>query len=234
MQQQNFLANEYDLIIKKFLQEYNKPVKTPYLIGVYGGSGSGKTFVSGVISDTIKYIFNNEECKNVVTISQDSYYKGGDADSNYDIPDAIDFDLLVNNIQKLLDGKPIDCPIYDFVSHKRKYETVRISPSKIIIIEGILICTNEKLRNLLNMKIFVDASESTQVFRRIKRDTADRGRTIDEVQHRYQRDVAPSYNQYVKPSAIYANMTINNNGENYVGIEAVLNHVITILNKVCN
>ena len=104
---------------------------------------------------------------------------------------------------------------------------------KIIIIEGILICTNEELRNLLNMKIFINAEESTLIFRRLLRDIKERGRTVDEVYFRYTRDVAPSYKNYVLPSSKYADMTINNDGNIYVGLEAVLNHIITVLNNVC-
>lgn len=227
------LTSAHDAIIKKFIENYSNPVKTPYIIGVYGGSGSGKTFVCQVICGTIKQMFTSG-CQDVVIMSQDSYYNGGNADTNYDIPSAIDFELFIKHVKQLLNGKSIECPIYDFVTHSRKKETITIHPAKIIIIEGILICTQEELRNLFNMKIFVDATESTQVFRRLERDVKERGRTIEEVHKRYKRDVAPSYKQYVLPSAQFTDMTINNNDDElYVGLEAVLNHIITVLNNVC-
>lgn len=235
------LTNVHATIINKFIKNYSKPIRKPYIISIYGGSGSGKTFVASVITGTIKEMYankttgsTNNACKDVVILSQDSYYIGGNSETNYDIPSAIDFDLFTEHVKQLIAGNPIECPIYDFKTHSRKKETITIYPTNIIILEGILICTEENLRNLSNMRIFVDANESTQVFRRLVRDVNERGRTIEEVRKQYKRDVAPSYKQFVLPSAQYADMTINNNNdEEYVGLEAVLNHVMTVMNNVC-
>lgn len=219
-------------VIDKFISNYSKPIRTPYIIGLAGGSGSGKSFLSEIICETIKKIFPHSY--NIVTvISQDSYYCGGDETTNYDVPSAIDFDLLTNHIERLINGKYIECPIYNFRDHRREKNTRRIYPTKIIIVEGILIFTQEKLRNKFNLKIYVDATLATQVFRRIIRDTRERGRTLETIRERYERDVAPSYIHHIYPSVIHADLTINNFNGCYVGLEAMLNHVITILKNIC-
>nr|AEX62887.1 uridine kinase [Moumouvirus Monve] len=219
-------------MIDKFIHTQNLSLKTPYIIGICGGSGSGKTFITNLIRGTINKMFSNET--EVVVISQDSYYIGGNSETNYDIPEAIDFELLVEHLEMLKNNKPIDCPIYDFVSHSRKQETIRINPSKIIIVEGILIFTQEHLRNLLNMKIFINADEPTQIFRRTIRDVNERGRDIQEVQLRVTRDVWPSYKTHVLPSSRYADISINNFNECYIGPEVVLSYIINIFKSLCD
>lgn len=222
-----------DIIINKFMSSYDKPIKTPYIIGICGGSGAGKTFVTKLIVKAIKQKFPKSTCGNIVVISQDSYYSGGDSKTNYDIPSAIDFNLLINHLKQLIIGKSINCPIYDFSTHSRKKETNLIKPAKIIIVEGILIFTQEELRNLFNMKIFINAAVPTQIFRRATRDIRERGRTIEEVQNRYERDVWPSFNQFVLPSSQFADISINNYNGLYVGIQITLNHIITICKNIC-
>lgn len=213
-------------IITKFVTDHTNPVRTPYIIGICGGSGSGKTFIAEMIVKTVKKMFPKSNGKDIIIISQDSYYKGGNAETNYDIPSAIDFDLLVKHLGQLKKGEQIKCPIYDFTSHTRKTETKRISCKKIIIVEGILIFTQEHLRNLFDMKIFVDADVPTQIFRRLDRDVAERGRCIKEVGQRYIRDVGPSYSEHVLPSSKYADMSINNTNGRYVGLQIMLNHIV--------
>ena len=225
--------NDYDKIIDKFVSTYNKAVNTPYIIGICGASGSGKTFIANLISKTIKKIFDNSECNDVVIISQDSYYIGGNTQTNYDIPSSIDFNLLTSHINQLLSGKSIKCPCYDFSTHSRLNQTIKINPTKIIIVEGILIFSHEEIRNLFNMKIFINAEAPTQIFRRTIRDINTRGRTIEEVRERYERDVWPSYNDFVYPSSKYADMVINNFNDCYVGPQIMLNHIITILGNIC-
>ncbi|AZL89435.1 uridine kinase [Megavirus baoshan] len=219
-----------DSMINKFTDTHNKTLKTPYIIGICGGSGSGKTFVTSLITETIAKMFPNDE--KVLIISQDSYYKGGNSETNYDIPDSIDFDLLEEHLEMLSLNKSIESPIYDFVTHSRKSETMTLHPAKIIIVEGILIFTQERLRNLLNMKIFINADEPTQIFRRTIRDVAERGRDIEEVQLRVTRDVWPSYKTHVLPSSIYADMSINNFNNCYVGPQIMLNHIITVFKSL--
>lgn len=227
-------CTESSKIINKFCQEYSKPVVTPYIIGVCGGSGSGKTFISNLICSTIRKLYPNSSDNDIIIISQDSYYVGGNADTNYDIPSSIDFNLLVDNLKKLISGNAIKNPIYDFTVHKRNKETKTVFPGKIIIVEGILIFTHEKLRNLLDMKIFVNADAPTQIFRRVSRDIKERARTISEVSDRYQRDVWPAYKEFVLPSSKYADLSINNFSDCFVGPQIMLNHIITIYRSLEN
>ncbi len=229
----NFTSkNNMDNIIDKFIHSYSISVKTPYIIGICGGSGSGKTFITNLIKKTIKKMFPNSKFEDIIILSQDSYYRGGNSETNYDIPTAIDFCLLEKHLIELMNGNSIECPVYDFTTHSRKKETIIIHPGKIIIVEGILILTREKLRSLLNMKIFINADEPTQIFRRAIRDIKERGRTIEEVRMRYERDVWPSYKEYVLPSSKYADMSINNFNDCYVGPQIALNHIITILRNI--
>ena len=222
-------------IISKFISEYDNVIKNPYIIGVCGASGSGKTFIADLIVETMGKLFADDaSIADMIIISQDSYYKGGTKDTNYDIPSAIDFELFVAHLETLIKGENIESPIYDFKTHLRKGETKTICPAKIIIVEGILIFTQESLRKLFDMKIFVHADEPTQIFRRTIRDTEERGRTLSEVRERYERDVWPSYKEFVLPSSRYADMTINNHNDCYIGLEIMLNHIVTVLKKIIN
>ena len=223
-----------DIIINDFVENYDKPIKTPYIIGICGASGSGKSFIANMIVKTIKKLFPNSDCKNIVVISQDSYYKKGNSQTNFDVPESIDFGLLQEHLINLIQGKSIERPIYDFSTHSREKETQKIFPGKIIIVEGILIFTQEKLRDLFNMKIFIGAEEPTQIFRRAMRDINERGRTIEEVKQRFERDVWPSYKEHVLPSSKHADILINNFNDCFVGPQIVLSHIITILKNICN
>lgn len=221
-------------IISKFVTNYSSLIQTPYIIGICGGSGSGKTFIAELIVETIAEMYPSTYSEEITVISQDSYYRGGNTETNYDIPSSIDFDLLVEHLETLIKGKPIDCPIYDFTTHSRRKETIKLFPKKIIIVEGILILTQEKLRDLFNIKVFVNADISTQIFRRTKRDMQERGRSLDEISDRYERHVAPSYNEFVLPSAKHADMSINNFKGCFVGPQIMLNHIITIIKNIGN
>lgn len=232
------IINDYDkksadsVIIEKFVSNYSTAIETPYIIGICGGSGSGKSFVTNLIFNTIKRMFPKLASNDIVILSQDNYYIGGNEDANYDIPSAIDFELLISHLQELINGNSIECPIYDFATHSRKNETKIIHPGKFIIVEGILIFTQDQLRKLFNMKIFIYASLSIQIFRRTKRDVKERGKTIDEVEKRYERDVEPSYHEFVFPSSRYADMFINNVNGYYVGHQIMLNHIIKICHNI--
>lgn len=204
----------------------------PYIIGIAGGSGSGKTYISNLITEAIKKKFFNTKCTNI-KLSTDSYYKGGNSKTNYDIPKAIDFDLLVRHLEDLISGKTIQAPIYDFSSHQRKNETITIEPAKIIIVEGILTFTQKKLRELCDLKIFVLANESTQIFRRFNRDVRERSRTLENITEQYEHHVGPSFHKYVLPSSKHADMIINNHKNCYVGVKMMLNHIINVMSDMC-
>lgn len=204
-------------------------LKCPYVIGVAGGTGSGKTTLCNNIIEMIKLHFNNPIEDNIVLISQDGYYKGGDKDTNYDVPEAIDFDLLDHHLNLLLNGTSIDYPIYDFITHKRKAESIKLKPAKIIIIEGILIFTQQKILDKCNMKIFISAGIPTMIFRRIRRDINERGRTFEEIEHRYLRDIEDSYAKYVAPSERYANFIINNHNGTYTSLDMILHYLKCML-----
>jgi len=191
------------------------------IIGIAGGTGSGKTTV---VNKIIKELPTDE----VSVISQDSYYKATDNLSyeqrtkiNFDHPRAIDFELIIEHLKKLKAGKTINQPIYSFVTHNRTKDVVKMHPRKVIIVEGILIFNNEELRNLFDIKIFVHADTDERLIRRIQRDINDRGRDINEVLSRYQNTLKPMHQQFIEPTKNYADIIIPNDRHNNVAIDIV-------------
>lgn len=196
-------------------------MKNIFVIGIAGGTGSGKTTV---VDKIINELPEDELC----VISQDSYYKATDNLSyeertliNFDHPRAIDFDLLVTDIETLKKGHIIEQPIYSFVTHNRTKDTIKTHPKKVIIVEGILIFNNEKLRNLCDIKIFVHADADERLIRRIKRDISKRGRDINEVLTRYQDTLKPMHEMFIEPTKAYADIIIPNDRYNNVAIDIV-------------
>jgi uridine kinase len=192
----------------------------PIIIGIAGGSGCGKT----IAVDHIKKHFDSVS---VEVINQDSYYMGvhneSPADYNFDHPDAIDWDLLNNHVDMLLSGTSVNMPEYCFVTHKRKTESKAINPSRIIIIEGILVLQNKELRSKLNCAIFIDTDPDVRLFRRIERDMIDRARTLESIKNQYNRFVRPAYKQFVEPCKDLSDMIICNNTDGeFVGINMLL------------
>ena len=191
------------------------------IIGITGGTGSGKTTV---VNQIVKHLPDNEVC----VISQDSYYKATDNLSyeertkiNFDHPRAIDFDLIVKHLKELKLFKTIEQPVYSFVTHNRTENTVKTHPKKVIIVEGILIFNNEELRNLFDIKIFVHADTDERLIRRVRRDIAERGRNIDEVLNRYQDTLNPMHQQFIEPTKNFADIIIPNDRHNTVAIDIV-------------
>lgn len=191
------------------------------IIGIAGGTGSGKTTVVKQIIDELPY---NE----VTVISQDSYYKATDdltyeerTQINFDHPKAIDFKLLREHLAALKEGQTIEQPVYSFVEHNRVKETVTTKPTNVIIVEGILILSKRKMRELLDIKIFVHADSDERLIRRLKRDIAERGRDLDEVLNRYQTTLKPMHEQFIEPMKEYADIIIPNNKYNTVAIDIV-------------
>lgn len=191
----------------------------PILIGIAGGTGSGKSTVA-------KEVYRCLPENSIAVIEQDSYYKDQShlsfndrIKTNYDHPDAFDTDLLLEHLSMLQDGKTIDKPIYDFENHNRKKETIRVEPKNIIIVEGILILAEAELREKFNIKIFVDTDADVRIMRRIQRDIKERGRTIDSVIDQYINVVRPMHLQFVEPTKRYADIIIPEGGYNKVAID---------------
>jgi len=191
------------------------------IIGIAGGTGSGKTTV-------VNQIMNELPADEVCVISQDSYYKATDeltyderVKINFDHPRAIDFDLLIRHISELKEGKIIEQPIYSFVTHNRTKDTIKTHPRKVVVVEGILIFNSEELRNLFDIKVFVHADADERLIRRVRRDINERGRDIDEVLNRYQDTLKPMHQQFIEPTKNFADIIIPNDRYNTVAIDIV-------------
>ncbi|WP_368252311.1 uridine kinase [Enterococcus sp. 2201sp1_2201st1_B8_2201SCRN_220225] len=206
------------------------PKNKPILIGVTGGSGSGKTSVS-------RAIFNHFPDHSIMMVEQDSYYKDQShlsfeerLNTNYDHPFAFDTDLLIEHIQKLQQYEAIEKPVYDYVAHTRSVATILQEPKEVIILEGILILEDERLRDLMDIKIYVDTDDDIRIIRRIKRDMEERGRTLDSVIEQYLSVVKPMYHQFIEPTKRYADIIVPEGGENHVAIDLLATKVGTFLN----
>lgn len=191
------------------------------IIGIAGGTGSGKTTVVNQIIEELK----NEE---VDVISQDSYYQDTSHLSfedrkkiNFDHPKSIDFDLLVGHLKELKAGNNIQQPVYSFKEHNRTRETIEIQPRKVIIVEGILILTHPDIREMFDIKIYVHADSDERLIRRLKRDIAERGRDLDEVLNRYQNTLKPMHQQFIEPTKEFADIIIPTNRYNTVAVDIV-------------
>lgn len=197
------------------------------IIGIGGGTGSGKTTV-------VNRIISESPPGEVTIISQDSYYKDLshlDYESrtkvNFDHPNSIDFKLLCGHLAQLRKGESIEQPVYSFVEHNRTDETVTTHPKKVIVVEGILILTDPAIRDLFDIKIFVHADSDERLIRRLKRDIAERGRDLEEVLSRYQNTLKPMHQQFIEPTKEFADIIIPNNRYNTVAVDIVR----TIINE---
>ncbi|WP_340070453.1 uridine kinase [Enterococcus faecium] len=202
----------------------------PIIIGVTGGSGSGKTSVS-------RAIFNNFPDHSIMMLEQDSYYKDQShlsfeerLNTNYDHPFAFDNDLLIQHVGDLLNYKAIEKPVYDYVAHTRSQATIIQEPKEVIILEGILILEDERLRDLMDIKVYVDTDDDIRIIRRIKRDMEERGRTLDSVIEQYLTVVKPMYHQFIEPTKRYADIIVPEGGENRVAIDLITTKVASFLN----
>ena len=207
-------------------------LKRPLLIGIAGGSASGKTSLAKRIYELF------EKSNSVIIIKEDDYYKEQSdvplserVKVNYDHPFAFDHDLLIAQLQELYDGNTIQKPIYDYELHTRKQnETVTISPKDIIIVEGIMIFEDEELRDKLDIKIYVDTEDDIRILRRIQRDIKERGRTVDSVIEQYLSTVKPAHDQFIEPYKKYADIIMPEGGQNEVAIDIVITKIKTQLN----
>ena len=201
------------------------------VIGIAGGTGSGKT--------TLMNNLIAQFAGNVTVLSHDNYYKRHDEMTyeercllNYDEPAALETDLMARHLDQLRHGEAIDCPVYDFTQHNRSNETIRIEPKKVIIVEGILIFENEPLRELMDIRIFVDTDADVRLCRRIKRDVNKRGRSLESVLTQYQETVKPMHEKYVEPSKKYASIIVPEGGKNYVALDMIIGRIQRHLEEV--
>lgn len=201
------------------------------IIGIGGGTGSGKTTVA-------MKIINSVGARSVVYLQQDAYYRNlGDMPIdlrhkvNFDHPDAFDTELLINHLAALRAGEGIEQPIYEYATHSRKPETLRVAPRAVIILEGILVFVNPELRALMDLKIFVDTDADLRFIRRLDRDVHERGRSLESVISQYTTTVRPMHLQFVEPSKRYADIIIPEGGFNEVGIDLITGKIRSILGR---
>ena len=201
----------------------------PLLIGIAGGTGSGKSTVARKIADGLPP-------DSVAVIDHDSYYRDRSDLSyearsklNYDHPDALDNDLLVQHLELLRDGRGVDVPIYDFKAHRRRPESRRVEPAPVVLVEGILVFVDPRVRERLDMKIFVDTDADIRVFRRIRRDLEQRGRSFQQVREQYYATVRPMHLQFVEPSKRWADLIVPEGGDNHIAIDLILGKLRHVL-----
>ena len=194
------------------------------VIGIAGGSGSGKT----TLMKNIVAQYGDD----ITVLSHDNYYKRHDELTydqrcllNYDEPAALETDLMARQLEELRQGRAIDCPVYDFANHNRSDETIRIEPRRVIIVEGILIFENEELRNLMDIRIYVDTDADIRLCRRVKRDVNKRGRSLESVLTQYQQTVKPMHEKYVEPSKAHAHIIVPEGGKNVVALDMILGRI---------
>lgn len=216
---------------KKFNHKVFKgvPNMKPYIIGVAGGSGSGKSTFAHRIRDAFP--------TQVSLISCDNYYLPHDelplekrAHLNYDAPEALEFDLMVNHLEQLKNGQAALCPVYDFTKHTRSDKVTKIEPRPIILIDGILIFHDEALRECMDLKIYVETDADERILRRARRDMVERGRDLDSVIDQYLTTVKPMHNTYVKPTKVFADIILNG-GKNDQAFHLVKNQIEQLLNR---
>ena len=203
----------------------------PVMIGVAGGTGSGKTTVA-------QEILRRAGTHQISLIQHDAYYRNLDdlplaqrAMRNFDHPDALDNDLLISHLQELKVGRPVEIPVYDFTTHTRTAETQHVEAHRVVMVEGILIFADEALRRLMDVKIYVDTDADIRFIRRLERDIAERGRTMDSVIRQYLATVRPMHQEFVEPSKRYADVIIPEGGYNEVAMEMVAARIRVLLDS---
>ena len=206
-------------------------MRRPIVIGVTGGSGSGKTSVSRAILDKFTDV-------SILLLEQDFYYKDQSElpfedrlKTNYDHPFAFDTDLFIKDLQKLIQYESIEQPVYDYSKHTRSDQVIHREPKEVIIVEGILILEDKRLRDLMDIKVYVDTDDDIRIIRRIKRDMESRGRTLDSVIHQYLTVVKPMHQQFIEPTKKFADIIIPEGGQNQVAIDLMTTKIASILSE---
>ena len=201
----------------------------PMIVGIAGGTGSGKT----TLADLILKRMGRE---NIAYLAHDAYYKDqkhlpleARAQVNYDHPDSLETDLMISHLQQLMVGQAVEMPVYDFSIHSRKAETVHVAPRRVILVEGILIFVEKRLRDLFDMKIFVDTDSDLRFIRRLLRDIKERGRTVQSVVDQYLRTVRPMHLEFVDASKRYADIIVPEGGLNVVALDMVIARLQSLL-----
>lgn len=196
----------------------------PIVIGIAGGTGSGKTTLTRALEDRFS--------GRTTVLYQDNYYKRQDhltfeerTRVNYDAPEAFDIELMVDHITALKNMRAVDGPVYDFSTHNRANETVRITPANVVLVEGIMLFTQARIRDLLDIKLFVDADADVRILRRIKRDVLERGRSIESIEDQYLKTVKPMHELYVEPSKRNADLIIPDGGHNIVALDMLVHRI---------
>ncbi|MEE4195977.1 MAG: uridine kinase [Anaerolineae bacterium] len=205
--------------------------RSPIVIAIAGGTGSGKTTISNLIIERVGR-------ENIAFLSHDAYYRDRvdlplkkRAKLNYDHPDSLETELLVKHIKDLKKGKPAEMPVYDFTTHSRKEETVTIQPQPVILVDGILLLAERSLRKLFDVKLFVDTDPDLRFIRRLERDIRERGRTQESVIRQYLKTVRPMHLEFVEPSKRYADVIIPEGGLNQVALDMVAARIEELLRK---
>jgi len=203
----------------------------PVIIGIAGGTGSGKTTVANVILE-------RAGAANIAFLPHDAYYKDlvqlprfQREALNFDHPDSLETSLLVEHLRQLRSGQPVEIPVYDFTTHSRTTRTVRVEPQPIVLVEGILIFAEADLRELMDVKIFVDTAPDVRFIRRLQRDIKERGRTLESVIRQYETSVRPMHLEFVEPSKRYADVIIPEGGLNLVAMDMVVARIDTLLRQ---
>lgn len=206
-------------------------MKKPIVIGVTGGSGSGKTSVSRAILDKFTDV-------SILLLEQDFYYKDQSdlpfeerLKTNYDHPFAFDTDLFIEDLKKLIRYESVEQPVYDYAKHTRSDKVIHREPKEVIIVEGILILEDQRLRDLMDIKVYVDTDDDIRIIRRIKRDMESRGRTLDSVIHQYLTVVKPMHQQFIEPTKKFADIIIPEGGQNQVAIDLMTTKIASILSE---
>lgn len=202
-----------------------------FAIAVAGGTGSGKTTVSRRIWEAVGR-------ERIAYLQHDNYYKDQShltpeerARTNYDHPDSLETSLMVRHLRELRAGRPVDIPVYDFSVHNRSKETLRVNPAKVILVEGILIFAEPALRELMDMRIFVDTDADIRFIRRLRRDMVERGRSLDSIVQQYMGTVRPMHMEFVEPSKRYADIIVPQGGDNRVAMEMIVSRIQALLSS---